>query len=240
MNNSMKTKKFTSTVFALALGLGVAFGLNYVFATANTGAFVGPSSPFPNCPTTDDSCNTPLNVGTNSQVKNGNLSVNVLTGYMNSEFKQNLTVDQLAVTSTDRTVCADSSGNLTLCNISGAVKVNPQGFQPNGIVPSLQVTGISGFSQPAPYSAIYVATHNVTGGSTVTVNYSYTGTMPASPFPGVVIAGIKNGTSWFGCVIVRPGAPTSGTFFFTMPALSISDSVVIETESPGNACQPTN
>jgi hypothetical protein len=112
MNNRIKTKKFTSTVFALALGLGVAFGINYV-----SGNFTPPSQGFPNCPTTDGGCNQPINIGTTNQVKNGGLSVNGFLASAGAEFAQGVQFDQLANApyAGDRSTCVNNVGAIKVC-----------------------------------------------------------------------------------------------------------------------------
>lgn len=122
MKNSMKTKKFASTMFALALGLGLAFGINYVSAVGTDGQFHQATSTFPDCPTTNEACNAPINVGGTPQIKNGSLSVNAFTALMDSEFVQNVTFDALAgevhagsAATLDQATCVDKLGLLKKC-----------------------------------------------------------------------------------------------------------------------------
>ena len=145
MNNRIKTKKFTSTVFALALGLGVAFGINYV-----SGNFTPPSQGFPNCPTTDSACNTPINVGASPQTKNGSLDVNAFTAWMNADFKQTVTFDSLqnyGSATSPATLCVSTNGTLEDCNSSS-----------------------SGF----PSTAAYTGIHNSTTGFVIPLRFNQT------------------------------------------------------------------
>src|ERR1035437_2693652 len=113
--NTNNKKKFTSTLVALVLALGIVFGINYVLAD-----FTSPTASFPACdPSTTPACNTPINVGTLPQVKPGGLSVNAFIAYMNSEFKQVVTVDQLSGGDVEK-VCSDSTGKLVRCDAAAA------------------------------------------------------------------------------------------------------------------------
>jgi hypothetical protein len=61
-------------------------------ATSSLFAWTGPQNTPPNCVAGQTGCDTPLNVGSGSQVKNGNLSVNAFTATQNSTFYGNLGV----------------------------------------------------------------------------------------------------------------------------------------------------
>lgn len=123
---TMNIKKFTSSIITLVLALVIISGIQYAAADK----FAGPADTFPNCDKTKvPGCNTPINVGTTAQIKNGGLSVNAFLANQNSQFKQDVTVDQLAGTAIEQIVCASGTGKLIKCgkgmvNASGPLTVN--------------------------------------------------------------------------------------------------------------------
>jgi hypothetical protein len=132
MNNRMKTKKFTSTVFALALGLGVAFGINYVFA--------GPPAAYPSCPTTTPGCNPPVNTGPYDQVKTAGLSVNTFLANAGARFVQGVQFDQLINPSNtdghDSNVCVNGqAGTLKSCGSNTQIYAQT-GYYPTSGTPA--------------------------------------------------------------------------------------------------------
>lgn len=201
MNNSMKIKKFASTVFALALGLGLAAGLNYVMAASQ---FTPPPAAFPSCDSsTVDACNTPVNVGVGSQVKNGGLAVNAFFASMDSEFAQDVKVDSLNVSSPDRTVCASPDGTLVLCNIPGGVFVSPN----YGV--SMKVVGIPGFTMDYSGNANVYGSHTAGGGA---LQIYTKWTQHALPVPdGVDLVFIVNGKAQSYCHHIEDNPPINGT-----------------------------
>lgn len=189
-----------STVFALALGLGLAFGLSYVFADSTNGGFTPPTDTFPNCDPSVPACNTPINVGTKEQVKNGSLSVNAFTAYMDSEFYQGLTVDQLA-DGAEHYVCVDGSGKFVMC--SGTVHVSPAAYDQ-----TLYVTGIPGFNQPAGgTNTTYDGSHST--GFTAAIQVQVTDGSSTPPSTNIQVT--DNGTV-VGCVPVPTTTPATLTF----------------------------
>jgi hypothetical protein len=208
----MKTKKLTSTVFALALGLGLAFGINYVSA-GTAGTFNGPSSGFPNCPTTDDACNTPINVGTSPQVKNGGLSVNAFTAYMDSVFYQGVTVKQIS-DGAEHYACVDGTGKFVMCG--GTVQVSPASYGQTFVI-----NNIPGFSNPSGgIKSAYDGSHN----SAFTASIQAVVTRGGSTPPSTMLSLLKNGTQ-LSCVAVPAGSPS--TVNFPSATFDVFDTITI-------------
>ncbi len=99
-------KKYLAILKLSVLGLLLAFGAQFAYA-----AWTDPTGTPPN-----NNTEPPVNVGTVAQVKNGSLSVNAFIAYMNSIFKQSVTIEQLAApTAEPQTVCTDQTGKLIGC-----------------------------------------------------------------------------------------------------------------------------
>jgi hypothetical protein len=73
-------RSLLSHTTALIIGVALAGAATIVLA------WTGPQNTPPNCITGQPGCDAPLNVGTSSQVKNGNLSVNAFTATQDSVF----------------------------------------------------------------------------------------------------------------------------------------------------------
>jgi hypothetical protein len=158
MNKNMNVKNIVSSLFVLVVVLGVAVAVNYVHAGPTDNTYTNPSSTFPSCPTSVGGCNTPVNVGTAPQIKNGDLSVNAFIAEMNSEFVQDLTADELATPGASaRYACVDQNGKFIKCE--GPVGVSASYFQ------KLDVTGIPGFTASGVTATTVYGTHT---GSTYT------------------------------------------------------------------------
>lgn len=106
-----------------------------VLAGAATVAFAwtGPQNTPPACVAGQTGCDAPINVGTGSQVKNGNLSVNVLTATQNSVFYGALGVgsSNAPAQKLDVTGSAHISGVLYLEDINTANGIGQQFYLQN-------------------------------------------------------------------------------------------------------------
>ncbi|MDE2030638.1 MAG: hypothetical protein KGI58_00005, partial [Patescibacteria group bacterium] len=215
------TKKFTSTLVALIIALGIVSAINYV------SAYSAPTFTFPNCPTTTDGCNTPINVGSTTQTKSGNLNVAGTTNQLsnlgfittsilatsNSEFQQGVTVDQLK-NSVDHTVCVDPNGKLVLCNAPGSVTVSASYNQ------SLAVSGIAGYTQsPTPL---------ISGNTTTGTHSAFTGSITVTVGGSSIAPGAQVGLSVNGSQVSCYNAASPKTITFSSRSYALSDSILVD------------
>lgn len=107
----MRLSALPTHVAALLIGI-ILFGLVTVAF-----AWTGPQNTPPNCVSGQTGCDAPINVGTGSQVKNGNLSVNVFTATQNSLFYGSLGVGS----SNAPSYTFDVAGNVRILNGSNPV-----------------------------------------------------------------------------------------------------------------------
>lgn len=124
----MNIKKFASILVVFVLALGISSGINYALAA------IAPTAAYPNCPASDPACNTPINVSTTNQIKNGGLGVGTFLASLAAQFKQSVTVDKLAGTG-ERLTCSDSNGTLTNCDsdLVGTLTVSTSGYCGSGV-----------------------------------------------------------------------------------------------------------
>ena len=109
-------KKFTSRLFILGMGIGLAIGFNYVFAIVS---YSGPTADFPleNAP-------TPLNVSSTDQVKDAGLSVNAFIANGLSTFNNDVTLANLSdpislkygISDFERPLCINNAGKIITCS----------------------------------------------------------------------------------------------------------------------------
>jgi hypothetical protein len=246
MKNNMKIKKSLSALFVLVLVLGVVSIINNAWATG--GSYTAPTAPFPSCDSSVAGCNTPLNVSSLVQIKPGDLyvganSANFISANgiatkafyasQNSEFAQNVTVDQLSQASSDRSVCADTNGKLVLCNTPGAVSVV------GGYNMKLQVSGINGFSQTTPTAGSYTGSHNGFTGPISVASWTNGATLPPS---GVDVELLVNNAEKE-CFLVKPSSGFQGqlpSFQYDSFTYSFSDSISVQANSAGSCSTITN
>jgi hypothetical protein len=229
MKNNMKIKKSLSALFILVLVFGVVSVVNRVFA----GPYTGPTGfSFPDCPSTTPGCNTPVNIGSQQQVKTGPLAVTAFLASGNSEFAQDVSVDELAGSNPDRTVCADTNGKLVFCNMPGSVFVSANYNM------SLLVSGITGFSQSSPTSGNYTGTHTAFTGE---VAFTPTWTAGNLPPNGVIIELLKNNAALDCHTILDGHSPNGSIYYFHSATFALSDSIAVEAiTTSGSVVTPNN
>lgn len=108
---STPMKKSTSVFKVLLLAAVLVLGVQVASAQWKDPTAAPPGNNTP----------APVNVGTVAQVKGGGLSVNAFTAYLNSIFKQDVTVEKLAtgVAGQQKHVCTDSTGKMVACSVGG-------------------------------------------------------------------------------------------------------------------------
>lgn len=107
----MRFSALATHIAALLIGVILSGLVTVAFA------WTGPQNTPPNCVSGQAGCDAPVNVGTGSQVKNGNLSVNVLAATQNSVFYGSLGVGS----SNAPSYTLDVYGNARLLNDSNPI-----------------------------------------------------------------------------------------------------------------------
>ena len=102
-------KDFLQSIKIIVLGLILVLGISLVSATW---------TPPPNNPP-QENAEGPINEGSESQVKNGGLSVKTFSATRDADFLGDVTLDELKdqnASSENRPICLDSNNKVKVCN----------------------------------------------------------------------------------------------------------------------------
>jgi hypothetical protein len=141
----MKIKKTLSTLFILVIVFGVVSVINSVH-----GDYTNPPANFPSCDAASvAACNTPLNVGSKLQTRDGELhidnglSTQTLYASKDSEFVQDVYLDKLANKGystggypayLSAALCADKDGKVVTCKDSNSQTWSDSAYNSNDLV----------------------------------------------------------------------------------------------------------